>query len=261
MDGSVLNPLYMCLKEPLGRIGDNVKKNLFHAKNIVLPCSKSGKLTSSLVTYWVNQCLFTNLRSRTLLLVDSLPHQVHPEVYEDKLSYNSSSSISSDEEHVALNFYKCLESILESTSHTFETETILSHNDELDDQDLEGVFPFISTHDHLGSIKDTDYEFIDEHNLQNHFSFDYMKRVVDYYDEINPITEASGTRRQKLDNLDIYIFNQFEHIRHQYLSVHDIDLRRCGPKNARELNLNDFQASYGWLYNFKHRHTKYTVEK
>ncbi|CAF1460214.1 unnamed protein product, partial [Rotaria sordida] len=82
MDGSVLNPLYMCLKEPLGRIGDNVKKNLFHAKNIILTCSKSGKLTSSLVTYWVNQCLFPNLRSRTLLLVDSLPHQVHPEVYE-----------------------------------------------------------------------------------------------------------------------------------------------------------------------------------
>ncbi|CAF4147377.1 unnamed protein product, partial [Rotaria sordida] len=66
--------------------------------------------------------------------------------------------------------------------------------------------------------------------------------------------EASGTRRQKLDNLDTYIFNQFEHIRHQYLSVHDIDLRRCGPKKARELNLNDFQASDGWLYNFKHQH-------
>jgi len=82
MDGTVLNPLYICLKEVSGRISENSKKNLFKAKNIVVTCSKSGKLTSSLVTYWRDQCLIPNLRSRTLLLLDSLPHQVNPQVYE-----------------------------------------------------------------------------------------------------------------------------------------------------------------------------------
>ncbi|CAF3916765.1 unnamed protein product, partial [Rotaria sp. Silwood1] len=83
MGGCVLNPLYMCLKEVSGHISENLKKNLFNAKNIVLTCSKSGKLTSSLVTYWRDHCLIPNLRSRTLLLLDSLPYQVHPDVYKE----------------------------------------------------------------------------------------------------------------------------------------------------------------------------------
>jgi hypothetical protein len=57
-----------------------------------------------------------------------------------------------------------------------------------------------------------------------------------------------------MDNVDTYVFDQFEHARYQYLSVHDIDLRRSGLKKTRELNLNDFQASDGSLFNFKYRH-------
>ncbi|CAF1071767.1 unnamed protein product [Rotaria sordida] len=202
----------------------------------------------------------------------------------NKVSHNSSSSINHDEEHVALNLYKCSESILESTSHTFETENMLDHDDELDDEDVEDFLPLTFTDEHLDPIKDTDYELIDEYNLQNHFSLDYMKRVVDYYDEINPITgkrkrkwqtvkhrfqrvpnpqcitrfrkyiEAGGTKKQKMDDVDIYVYDQFEHARHNFLSVHDIDLRRWGLKKARELHLKDFQASEGWLWNFKYRH-------
>lgn len=202
----------------------------------------------------------------------------------DKLSYNSPSSINSDEEHIALNLYECLESILGSTSHIFEREITLDHDDELDDEDLEELLSSTSTHDHSDKVQDTDYELIDEDNLQNHFSLDYMKRVVDCYDEVNPITgkrkrtwrtikhlfrrvpnpkciarfrkyvETDGTKKQKMDNVDIYVYDQFEHARHNFLPVHDIDLRRWGLKKARELNLNDFQASEGWLYNFKYRH-------
>ncbi len=67
----------------------------------------------------------------------------------DKLSCSSPSSISSDEKHVALNLYKCLKSILESTSHTFETETTLDHDDELDYQDLEDFLLSTSIDDYL----------------------------------------------------------------------------------------------------------------
>ncbi|CAF3901248.1 unnamed protein product [Rotaria sp. Silwood1] len=108
-----------------------------------------------------------------------------------------------DEEHVALNFYKCLESILESTSHTFETETTLDHDDELDNQDVENLLAFTSTNDHLDPLKDTDYELIDEHNLQNHFSLEYMKRVVDCYDEINPITGYAPNQVLNTDQIGL----------------------------------------------------------
>ena len=52
MNGCVLNSFYMCLKEVSRHISENLKKNLLNAKNIVCTCSKSGTLTSSLVTYW-----------------------------------------------------------------------------------------------------------------------------------------------------------------------------------------------------------------
>ena len=71
--GSALGPLYLCLKEPTGHMSDNIQEKLFNARNIVVTCSKSGKLTSSLVTYWRDHCLIPNLPSRTLLLVDSFP--------------------------------------------------------------------------------------------------------------------------------------------------------------------------------------------
>ncbi|CAF4298199.1 unnamed protein product, partial [Rotaria sordida] len=127
---------------------------------------------------------------------------------------------------------------------------MLDHDDELDDEDVEDFLPLTFTDEHLDPIKDTDYELTDEYNLQNHFSLDYMKRVVDYYDEINPISgkrkrkwqtvkhrfqrvpnpqcitrfrkyiEAGGTKKQKMNDVDIYVYDQFEHARHNFLSVH-----------------------------------------
>ncbi|CAF2783611.1 unnamed protein product [Rotaria sp. Silwood2] len=197
----------------------------------------------------------------------------------DNLFSNSPSVISVDEEHIAFNLYKCLNSILESTCHMFETETTLDHDDELDDQDSGDLLPSTFTHNYPDTVEDADYEPIDELNLQNHFSLDYMNRVVECFDEIDPNTgkrkrkwktikhlfrrvpnpkciacfrnyiEAGGTKKQQMDNVDIYVDDQFEHARHQYLSVYDIDLRRWSLKKARELNLNDFQASECWLGN------------
>ncbi|CAF0921229.1 unnamed protein product [Adineta steineri] len=202
----------------------------------------------------------------------------------NKLPNNSSSSINFDEEHIAFNLYQCLNSILESNCHIFATETTLDHDDESDDYDLEETLQPTSTHDYVDEMEDDDYKPIDEQNLHNYFSLDYMKRVVECFDEINPTTgkrrrkwktikhlfrrvpnpkciarfrkyiEAGGTRKEKMENIDVYVYDQFEHARHEYLSVHDIDLRRWGHQKARELNLHDFQASGGWLWKFKYRH-------
>ena len=81
MNGCILNPLYMYLQEVSGHISENLKKNFFNAKNIVLISCKSSKLTSSPVTYWHDQCLIPILQSRTLLLLDSFKCQVDPDVY------------------------------------------------------------------------------------------------------------------------------------------------------------------------------------
>ena len=52
MSGHLVGPLFLCLKEPSGRLTENVKKSLFQAKNIILTCSKSGILSTSPLQYW-----------------------------------------------------------------------------------------------------------------------------------------------------------------------------------------------------------------
>ena len=65
---------------------------------------------------------------------------------------------------------------------------------------------------------------------------------------------AVEQRRQKIDGIDIFVYDEFENTRQQFLCVHDIDLRRWALKKARELNLKDFEASDKWLLNFKRFH-------
>ena len=81
MRRTVFGSLNLCLKEPTGHMSDRIKKNLFHAQNVVVTCSESGKLTLSLVTYWHDHYLIPNLSSKTLLLVDSFPSHANPDVY------------------------------------------------------------------------------------------------------------------------------------------------------------------------------------
>ena len=47
----IVGPVYLCLKEPKGRMSDNIKAHLYKAENVVVTCSASDKLTTSLVQY------------------------------------------------------------------------------------------------------------------------------------------------------------------------------------------------------------------
>jgi hypothetical protein len=51
LDGNLLSPIYLCLKEPKGRISENIRSHLFKTSNVIVMCSSSGKLTTSLVEY------------------------------------------------------------------------------------------------------------------------------------------------------------------------------------------------------------------
>ena len=83
LDGKLVGPMYLCLQEPNGKMGERVKKNLFQPTNVVITCSKSGKLTSSLVAYWRDKCLVPSLDKKCLLLSDSYSGQNDPKLYED----------------------------------------------------------------------------------------------------------------------------------------------------------------------------------
>lgn len=211
------------------------------------------------------------------------PHnvlQILSNLTTNQLFYRSTSSVTVQEKEIASNLYECLNSIIQSDGHWFESEITLDHDDQIDDQiddqSLEAG--------HIETDQEDSYEPIDEHKLQNHFSLDYMKRVVEFFDEINPSTgkrrrkwttvkrrfrrvpnpqciarfrtyiESGGSKRQKLEIIDTYVYDRFEDARYQYLSVHDLDLRRWALQKARELDWADFQASYHWILEFKHRH-------
>ena len=76
MSGKIVGPIYLCLKEVNGRMSENFKSNLPRVENVVVACSASGKLTTSLVEYWRDNCLIPSLSSqKTLLLSDSWPGQ------------------------------------------------------------------------------------------------------------------------------------------------------------------------------------------
>ena len=68
-----------------GRMGEVVKTRSFKPDNVVVTCSSSGKLTSSLVTYWRDNCLLPSIPGKCLLLSDSWSAQSDPKLYEKSM--------------------------------------------------------------------------------------------------------------------------------------------------------------------------------
>ena len=112
----------------------------------------------------------------------------------NQLSYSSTPSITAEEKNIASNLYKCLNFIVENNCHEFETETTLDYDDEIGHQALKDLSTSTSDDNKAGLADDRDYEPIDPYKLHNHFSPNYMKHVVEFFDEINPST---GKRKRK----------------------------------------------------------------
>ena len=86
---SIVNSLgrfFCCLQEVIGKVGAIVKKHLFDPKNVVITCSKSVKLTTSLVAYWLDTFFLPSIGKDTLLLSDSWSAQNDPKLYQDASS-------------------------------------------------------------------------------------------------------------------------------------------------------------------------------
>ncbi|CAF4297484.1 unnamed protein product [Rotaria sp. Silwood2] len=185
------------------------------------------------------------------------------------------------EQEVANHLAELLNSIIDSHSFLIETETSLDHvlneieQDDANEPDDSGLD---SNFNETGD--DDDSAFLQK------FSLDYMKQVIEYYDEKDPLTgqrrrssksvkhrfrrvkhsiylsrfrsyiEKGGTQQQKMEILNNYVYHKFEHAWELFLPVHDLDLRRWALNKAQEELINDFVASEKWLLNFK---IKYTI--
>ena len=84
ISGNSVGPSFLCLQEASGCLGDTVKKNLFAPSNIVLTCSKSTKLTSSLIEYWTDNVLAPVIKNKDYLLIsDPWSAQSAVTIYKD----------------------------------------------------------------------------------------------------------------------------------------------------------------------------------
>jgi hypothetical protein len=90
-NGQLLNPVFICLQEPSGRLP--VKKEIFSATNTVISCSTSGKLNKSLVEYWIREVLDKVVNNRFLLLVNQWSPHADINAYEDNQTKGQSSKL------------------------------------------------------------------------------------------------------------------------------------------------------------------------
>jgi hypothetical protein len=69
--GKILSLIFIVLKEPSGKFGPRVEKEMFSASNIYVTASKSGKLTKEHLQLWFKEVFFPNVGNKSVLIVDS----------------------------------------------------------------------------------------------------------------------------------------------------------------------------------------------
>lgn len=217
------------------------------------------------------------------------PHRVAEllsRLVSEQLSLNDhNSGDSSRDEEVAKGLYGQIESILESTHYTFETEDTVDFNDELSVEQSAEEEEIDDDDDN--ESRDETFMEVDErqqNSFFHQFSIEYMQRAIDFYDAVNSRTgkkqhswktfqhhfrnvknrkyierfrkylENGGTKHQKLDEIDHYTYEKFEKARSEFLFVHDVDLKRWALQKAREIDDETFKAGDHWILEFKKRH-------
>ncbi|CAF3943698.1 unnamed protein product [Rotaria magnacalcarata] len=82
MIGELVGPVFIYLQKPTGRLGPRIQRSIYHANNIYVTCSKSGKLTKSHIQYWAEKVLRPSVADDCLLLLDSWSAQTDPSIYD-----------------------------------------------------------------------------------------------------------------------------------------------------------------------------------
>ncbi|CAL8099670.1 unnamed protein product [Orchesella dallaii] len=90
--GTIVGDVFLCLQERTARLSETVKKKLFAAPNVTITCSSSGKLTTSLYEYFLDNVILTNVREYFLYIIDSWAGQTNVTSYNDR--FDSEDSVS-----------------------------------------------------------------------------------------------------------------------------------------------------------------------
>ena len=168
---------------------------------------------------------------------------------------------------IASQMFDALKSILTSSSYDHEYATTLDYS--TPDTEIDGC-----EEDPDEPITDQDYEEEDsETPVYKSFSFGYMKRAIEFYDDIDQKTgkrkhswknvkhqfrqipyqyymarfrtyiEESATKKQKIGSVEDFVYDKFERARELLRPVHDIDLKRWAQQQARSTFFHEVVAS------------------
>ena len=85
LSGSLLPILYICLKETTGKFGKFIDKSIFRPQNIILSCSKSGKLTKTHVQEFYSKVLLPSIYTESILFLDSWSAQTDQSILVENL--------------------------------------------------------------------------------------------------------------------------------------------------------------------------------
>lgn len=184
------------------------------------------------------------------------------------------------EEEIIDYLLKVVDDVCNCTSYQIESDATLDYDDEedfavSDDEDVDSADE---------SVDPTFEESTEGDSMMiKNFSIDFMKKVIDYFDardlkgrkkhtwkstqhqfksvphrqyitRFRHYIEQHGTKREKLQIIDDFVYYMFEEARDNVLPVHDRDLKRWALQKAAEDPILSFEASEHWLRVFKHRH-------
>jgi len=66
--------------------------------------------------------------------------------------------------------------------------------------------------------------------------------------------KQSGTKNQKLEKIEEFVYIKFMHARDQLLPVRYCDFKRWGIAQAMNMSFHEFKASDTWVLNLKWKH-------
>jgi len=195
-----------------------------------------------------------NAESLTAMLADRVAK---------KDSYRPSGNIR--EQQLVDQLYEILGNILTSSSYEVENETTLDYDASFDDVHEDESYDTEADEENDPTFYGAeDEEEIGDDALLQKFSLEYMTNVIDFYDEIDATTgkrkhtwknvqhrfrrvprrqylgrfrkyvESHGTKKQKVDDIETFVYERFEAARESCLPLHDLDLKHWALQRAQE---------------------------
>ena len=190
---------------------------------------------------------------------------------------------SQSERAIAQRIAEIINSIVNCNQFVYEDEITLDLVNDLDDYYSDDDIIHNNSDGSDADDESDNKENTKEHYQLNNYSAEFMEEAIDFVDakdssgkrrrswkivknRYRSISDQNyisrfrkylaqrGTKRKKTQNVDKIVYNKFLNAHEQYLPIDDIDIQRWALQAAKEVHLDDFQASECWLLNFKNRH-------